>query len=201
LERLERFVPAWVPVGRNQVTKEINAILREYILILANSGNRPGTEASNIRWRHVQRQVLRDGTVMYRFFIDKKGKTRKKRTAVAHRCVGASLDRLRELNGGNPDPDSFVFAVPSTSRTPCDIQGAFERLLRDSGLMYDPIYKEKRTPYCLRNYYITEMRRKGVGYETLAKQCGTSVAMLEKYYKVQPEDEAAIPIRGPRKPT
>ena len=64
--------------------------------------------------------------------------------------------------------------------------------------MYDPIYKEKRTPYCLRNYYITEMRRKGVGYETLAKQCGTSVAMLKKYYdKVQPEDEAAVLVNDP----
>jgi hypothetical protein len=35
-------------------------------------------------------------------------------------------------------------------------------------------------------------------YESLAKQCGTSVAMLEKYYdKVQPEDEAAVLVNDP----
>jgi integrase len=190
-EKLKAFMPDWVPSGRKAVTREINAVLREYILILAASGIRPGTEAAALRWRHVTPHTLASGIGVYHIHVDKEGKTRDRRTAVAHQSIEASLNRLRELNGGKPD--TLLFQVPSTGRLPRDIQGAFERLMRDSGLTFDPIYKEKRSPYSLRHYYVTQMRLKGVTYESLAKQCGTSIAMLEKYYdKVQPEQEAEI---------
>ena len=53
--------------------------------------------------------------------------------------------------------------------------------MRVSELMYDKFGK-KRTLYSIRHFYITISLMKGFDIHIVAKQCGTSTTMIDKYY-------------------
>jgi integrase len=64
--------------------------------------------------------------------------------------------------------------------------------MRDSGLGKD-VAGKMRTLYSLRHSYATFALAEGVDIHTLARQMGTSVVMLERYYsKLTPMMNAAI---------
>jgi integrase len=70
----------------------------------------------------------------------------------------------------------------STGYQPPNLNGAFGRLMRDSGLLRD-IDGKKRTLYSLRHTYATLALLTGdVDIHTLARQMGNSVLMLERHY-------------------
>jgi len=56
-----------------------------------------------------------------------------------------------------------------------------DRAFEDAGLLYDK-HGIKRTAGAFRKYYITTALLSGVNYFELAKQCGTSVNVIEQYY-------------------
>ena len=60
---------------------------------------------------------------------------------------------------------------------------AFTRLLRSAGLLVDRD-AATRTLYSLRHTYATQELAAGTDTHTLARQMGTSVLMLEKYYSM-----------------
>jgi integrase len=61
------------------------------------------------------------------------------------------------------------------------LKKSFEALLKYTGLEYDE-KGEKRTIYSLRHTYATFRLNEGVHQFVLAKNMGTSVAMLERHY-------------------
>jgi integrase len=68
------------------------------------------------------------------------------------------------------------------------IQRSFKQFLKDSGLLYGVGSDAKRTLYSLRHTYATLQLMDGRGIHELARQMGTSVAMLEQHYsKITPE--------------
>ena len=70
----------------------------------------------------------------------------------------------------------------STGYQPPNLNGAFSRLMRDSGLLKD-IDGRKRTLYSLRHTYATLALLSGeVDIHTLARQMGNSAAMIERHY-------------------
>jgi hypothetical protein len=185
-ENLELFLAAWSLRGRKAITRDTRAVLREFVHIVANTGMRPGTETKGLTWNGVEDWRSPDGNRYVRFWVPD-GKT-DKRDLIAHHSVRASLVRLRTLNGG--DAKKSVFARPDGIYPP-DLHGCFEIALKEARLLTDR-NGDRRSLYSLRHYYATQQLLRGFSYETLAKQMGTSVAMLEKHYsKVTPSLEAA----------
>ena len=84
--------------------------------------------------------------------------------------------------------DLFATRVPhklfrtSTGYQPPSLNGTFRRLLRDAGLLVDGEGKT-RTLYSLRHTYATlELLNRKTDIHTLAKQVGSSAAMIERHY-------------------
>jgi len=50
---LIRTLPSWIDKGREGKSRDMRLLLRDYVLILANTGIRHGTEADNLRWKHI----------------------------------------------------------------------------------------------------------------------------------------------------
>ena len=79
------------PMRKSAATRET---LRNYVLFLANTGVRHGTEALGLRWRNIE-WYERDGERYLAVNVD--GKTNK-RTAIARDSVENSLWRQAQLN-------------------------------------------------------------------------------------------------------
>jgi integrase len=77
-------------------------------------------------------------------------------------------------------PDTFIFCgrdgIPIGS-----FKKSFATLLKDAGVEFDT-FGNKRTLYSLRHTYATFRLHEGVNQYALARNMGTSVAMLEQFY-------------------
>jgi hypothetical protein len=51
--KIYRALRKWVHEGRAGKSRDMRLLLRDYILILANTGMRHGTEAQNLRWKNI----------------------------------------------------------------------------------------------------------------------------------------------------
>jgi len=70
--KMVRGLRTFIASSRDGKTREMRLLLRDYVLILANSGIRHGTEADNLCWRHI-RFVRERGREVLLFYVD--GKT------------------------------------------------------------------------------------------------------------------------------
>jgi integrase len=88
---------------------------------------------------------------------------------------------LREAElGKKPDNDDYVFC--NRDGTPVgSFKKSFESLLKAAGVETDS-HGNRRTIYSLRHTYATFRLQEGVHQFILAKNMGTSTAMLEKHY-------------------
>ena len=168
-------------------------LLRNYVLVLANTGVRHGTEALGLRWSNVVWE--KNGSERY-LVLNVDGKTRK-RGAVARDTVEIYLDRQRKLNPSlNYDSfdalilaksDAFVFVTRlGDLATIFSLNRAFNALLADLDLKTGSDGKT-RTLGSFRHYYATRDLKRGVSAHILSKQLGNSTAMLDTHYsKVSP---------------
>lgn len=186
--RLSAHLDSWVDAARHGLSQQIRFVLRDLILIVAHTGIRPGTETKSLTWRGVEDyRDPKDGFVYLRLFVE--GKTGA-RWVIAPESVRASIERLRAWNT-NSKPDWSVFAVLD-GRYPR--QQFMERMvdLLDELKLREDASGQTRSLYSLRHYYATQQRMKGIPYESLKNQMGTSIAMLERHYDhVTTLDEAA----------
>lgn len=175
----------WHKEGRKQQTREIRELLRDYVFVLVNTGMRHGTEAVNLKWRHIEQFESNNGVRHLKFYV--KGKTGQ-RTLVANTTVIRYLKRIQSRFEDLAvlaeeelfKVDEYVFRTRSGER-PKDWHGSFEILMTDSGLLYDK-HDQRRTLYSLRHTYATMKLLGGLEIHTLANQMGTSVAMIEQHY-------------------
>ena len=73
----------------------------------------------------------------------------------------------------------------------------FNTYLTEHNLLYDAVTDKKRTFYSLRHTYATlALTHDSVAIHTLAKQMGTSVAMIEKHYSHLEPVKAIHQLRG-----
>jgi integrase len=64
-----------------------------------------------------------------------------------------------------------------------NLRQTFRKFLDEIGLLNDPITGQERTLYSLRHMYATfAIVFEGIDLHLLAKQMGTSIAMIEKHY-------------------
>jgi integrase len=85
------------------------------------------------------------------------------------------------VNKANKAANHLLFTF-SNGYQPTSLNGAFKRLMRDSGLLKDA-NGQNRTLYSLRHTYATlELLRANTDIHTLAKQMGNSAAVIERHY-------------------
>lgn len=177
----------WINEGRAGAITVRRHILRDYVLFLANVGCRPGTETKGLKWKHFRFEM--QGGVEY-ILITINGKTGP-REVVARHAVIRPLERLLQRQTAYKNMsvrdaikqklDAYVFAEPNGKEWHT-FKANFKVLMKDTGLLHDPRSGEERTLYSLRHFYITQRLLNNVSPAVVAKQCGTSIAMLDQYY-------------------
>ncbi len=162
--------------------------LHDKILFMANTGIRPD-EANWLEYRDIE-IVEDDATGETILEIEVRGK---RGVGYCKSTTGAVRPFERMVERNQPEPTSRLF--------PVDHKKQFNRILEDEGLKVDR-QGNRRTLYSLRHSYISFRLLEGADIYQIAKNCRTSVEMIEKHYAVHLKnnlDAAAINVRKPRR--
>ena len=198
------YMPHWIDKGHTEKTNQMRRLLRDYVLVLSNTGIRHGTEALGLCWRDIE-WITKDGERYLQFTVN--GKVGK-RTAIARHNTETYLRRIQERQPHiakltfdallRKKLNEKVFLLEDGTETN-SLAGTFRNLMRDSGLDKDRSVKEKRTLYSLRHTYAHLcILQERMDVYTLAKQMGTSVKMIEQHYgHLSPAQKADV-IAGKR---
>ena len=161
--------------------------MHDYVLFMANTGLRPD-EVQRLEYRDVE--IVDDDasgeTILEIEVRGKRGFGYCKSMSNAVR----PFERLKARN--NPDPTDRIF--PTIQRE------LFNTILTEEGLKIDRDGR-RRTAYSLRHTYISFRLLEGADIYQIAKNCRTSVEMIEKYYAAHIKtslDAAAINVRRER---
>ena len=179
---------SWIAESRTQNVREVRELLYFYFQFAVYTGLRPGTEMDNLKWNDIQ---IKDNADFPHVVITvRKGKTTLhtgNRLVVGyHGLNNMILDMHASSHDGEDTeegvPDDFnplVFRLPN-GETTAQLSRNFTILLKRLGLENGP--GGKRTLYSLRHTYITLKLLEGVSPAVIARQCGTSTAMIETHY-------------------
>ncbi|PHZ84313.1 tyrosine-type recombinase/integrase [Paremcibacter congregatus] len=162
--------------------------LHDMVLFMANTGIRPD-EALRLEYRDVEivEDLDTNETILVISVRGKRGVGFCKSTNGAVR----PFERLLERN--KPSPDHRIF--PTLHRE------LLNRVLEDENLKLDR-EGNRRTAYSLRHSYICFRLMEGADIYQIAKNCRTSVEMIEKYYASHIKNSinaAAINVRRPKR--
>lgn len=158
--------------------------LHDKILFMANTGIRPD-EANWLEYRDIEivEDIASGETILEIEVRGKRGVGYCKSTTGAVR----PFERMKERN--QPEPTDRLF--------PIDHKKQFNRVLDELNLKFDR-QGNRRTLYSLRHSYISFRLLEGADIYQIAKNCRTSVEMIEKHYAVHLKnslDAAAINVR------
>ncbi len=196
--------------GRNgidtiqQKTYWIREMLRDVVLILVNTGMRPGSEILSLKWKNL-RITKQNGMESIQFSLPH-SKTKRRVTicyepfvredGIRYGCwkplenIKKRFEHLKDLNWNQLfEIDEYIFRYPNGERVIQEqMTKAFKRMLKwinvegkKDGLLKDD-FDEQRTLYSLRHTYASRMRYKGYTFDDLSVQMGTSTKMLEQHY-------------------
>ena len=172
----------------NEKSAATRETLRNYLLFLANTGVRHGTEALGLCWRNIQ-WYERDGERYLAINVD--GKTNK-RTAIARDRVVDFLWRQAQLNSrisvadfdaliaAKFDEPVFTTRFGAVATVP-NLNRAFNALLDELNLKTGADGRT-RTLYSWRHFYATQDLERGVSTHALSRQLGNSTEMIDRHY-------------------
>ncbi|MBO2626657.1 site-specific integrase [Shewanella algae] len=166
--------------SRKEITRQIRELLSDYMEFAIHTGMRPGTELDNLTWGdlHIERKGHR-----CRFSISvRKGKTTKHTGTREVVCKAGLHDTILQMTLRFKDRKAtdklFRLRDGNTTR---ELGRHFDRAVELAGLKDSNF--GSRTLYSLRHSYITwELVAQNVTIDVLAKQCGTSIQMIEQHY-------------------
>jgi len=161
--------------------------LHDYVLFMVNTGLRPD-ESRRIEFRDVKIVDDRDSgqTILE---IDVRGK---RGVGFCKSMPGAVLPFQRVMKRRSPKPTDLVF--PTTHHE------LFNTILGELDLKFDR-EGQRRTFYSLRHTYICLRLMEGADVYQIAKNCRTSVQMIEEFYASHIKnmvDASVINVRRPR---
>jgi len=185
---LYKGMRGWVAKARKGNETVLRQVMRDYVLVIANTGFRAGTEGMNLKWSNVY-FFMEEGAKYLALWVD--GKTDAHEMTARHAAV-RYLDRLRKRNAAWSDGtfeefldkkvDDYVFRVEGKDMT-TTFGRMFKRLLTQLGLLRDGRTGKERTLYSLRHMYATyALTSSRLDIHQLARHMDTSVAMIEKHY-------------------
>jgi len=196
--------------------------LHDYVLFMANTGLRPD-EASRLQFRDVA--IVDDEAVGERILeIEVRGKRgvgycksmpgavrpfERLKARNAERAAERALADTRASKNAeqgavatNPPPPNRTEPNPTDPIFPKTHRDLFNIILDEEGLKKDRDGRP-RTAYSLRHTYICLRLMEGADIYQVAKNCRTSVEMIEKFYAAHIKtslDTAAINVMRPRRP-
>jgi integrase len=186
--KLFKFMRTWVKQGRGGKSTWMRELLRDYILILVNTGMRHGTESYGLKWKHIS-YFEENGRQYLLMNVD--GKTGRRELVARHNVVTylqrihARTEDIKHLSFDElieKGIDKEVFRLQDGTKTQA-LNATFEELLKDANLLLDRKTEQARTLYSLRHTYATlGLVYAGMDIHLLAAQMGTSIAMIEKHY-------------------
>jgi integrase len=176
--------------------------LHDFVLFMANTGLRPD-EAKRLEFRDVS--VVKDDATGQRILeIEVRGK---RGVGYCKSMPGAvfPFERLRSRPridaAAEPGPKPRMVKPKPTDRLfDMTHHELFNTILDEEGLKFDRD-GNRRTAYSLRHTYICLRLMEGADIYQIAKNCRTSVEMIEKYYASHLKntlDAAAINVRKPK---
>lgn len=197
-ETIYKGLRSWPKATSNEKTAATREVLRNYVLILANTGMRHGTEALNLKWSNLF--WYKDGEETYLgIYVD--GKTGKRPLIARDRAI-RPLERQVELNpqlsgmtlGEVIDAkiDDYVFKARDGERAArANLSRNFESFLEANKLTHGADGK-KRTLYSWRHFYATLDLQRGVSTHALSRQMGSGTNVIDRFYsKLSPFMNAA----------
>jgi integrase len=228
----------WIEKGKAD-SKEVRALLKDFVITLLDTGARPGKELLALTWAQVEleKEVVniktgvraklneddQHGEELTQNYIRKtliiniqKSKTGARKCVgrlpsvyalndIAQRNYGKTLEQM--IKSANED---LIFTYKefvskrqdNPNRTPqlvspTSFSKLFDEYLKQHNLLISPITNKKRVLYSLRHTYATlALTHDKVSIHTLAKQMGTSVAMIEQHYSHLDAVKAMAQLRG-----
>ena len=181
----------WVKEGEALATWRQRFMTHQYVLVLANTGLRVG-ELRGLRWSDLRTVQTNDGT---RLVAEVRGKTGVREVVFqdgAENYIKRVYDQRMDELGDPPPEDEVIFCHRDGSPIQT-MKTAFYSLLKFAGV---PVERNggSRTIYSLRHFYATMRLSHDTSPFLLAKQMGTSVEMLEKFYGQTVSSELAAQI-------
>ena len=185
--KLTRHLREFVKV-ENGAVRRSRMMLRDYVLVLANTGIRVG-EARTLKWRDV-RAVGGSDERAADIVLTVDGKTGVREVVSRSWDIKKSFKRLYDLRmeelttpeNAKPEitPESLIFCHRDGTEIG-SFKKSFRTLIKNAGVDLDS-RGYARTIYSLRHTYATNSLQHSVNHYALAKNMGTSVAMLENFY-------------------
>jgi integrase len=188
-KRLYEATRAEMKITDSLYRKYIREQFHDYVLFMANTGLRPD-EAARLEFRDVA--IVTDEATGERILeIEVRGK---RGVGYCKSMTGAIMpfERLRKRN--KPKPTDQIFGP--TNRY------LLNTILDELNLKFDRD-GNRRTAYSLRHTYICMRLMEGADIYQVAKNCRTSVEMIETFYASHIKntlDAAAINVRRPKPP-
>jgi integrase len=202
---LTRNLGSWAAVKGKYANDQVNEWhrhhrqqLRFFVLFLANTGIRLGTETRFMKWEDIE---FREDNLKIR--IREKTKIGKSRDVISQPGAVAYMTEWRSISHYNKSQDYVWYGMsklgqpqmPST-----DLNKTFQAFLgtvdfhgRKDGLLFDADGK-RRSLYSVRHFYATQRVRHGVTYEDLARNMGTGIPQLVKHYDWATAEQRAAEI-------
>jgi integrase len=234
----------WVEKARTEKSRELRALLRDYVDVMLDTGARPGNELLDLKWKQItyshyptavntgvidnagetdELDIVDDidgvdefvrsneviaGELNPNVLMVVSGKTGRREILGARRTVRA-LQRIAIRNYGiaksiskpladltSKNNNDYVFRI-SNQHAPTSFPRLFATFLKEHELLIEPGTGLTRVFYSLRHTYATlALTHDKVPIHTLAKQMGTSVAMIEKHYSHLQVIQAKEQLRG-----
>ena len=192
----------------NEIAKR--KMLRHYTYFLSQCGIRNGTESANLKWKHITKAYDKENGDYFLVIYVPRHKT-KEREVVARDNAEKALQRIYEDNAElkkkykdfdallNAKVDEYVFRKATEARFVSNIGRMFDGVLRHLNLKHDKTSGKVRTLYSYRHFYITQaILDNKTALPIIADNCGTSIGMIEKYYKEPLNVMKAKTLRGTR---
>ncbi len=172
----------------NSAIKRDRMMLRDYVLILSNTGIRVG-EARTLKWGDIT-EIGGGKSGPKHITLMVSGKTGKREVVARSAEIKTYFKRIHDLRveeltvegkrKPKIDPNSLVFCHKDGSEIGT-FKKSFAALMKKAGVERDS-HGSLRSLYSLRHTYATFRLQNGVQVYSLAKNMGTSVAMIEQYY-------------------
>lgn len=189
--QIYRYMRKFIKSGRDGKSQDMRHLLRDYVLILTNTGIRHGVEAQSLRWKQIRVEKVKD---TYKLLLTVTGKTGTRELVARHNCVTylkrihARTEAIKHMTFQQlleAKLDLPVFVLPDGSQTN-NLRQTFKAMLKEKelNLLICPRTDKQRTLYSLRHTYATFNLTYGKdpNVSLLATQMGTSSAMIEKHY-------------------
>lgn len=186
--KMVRNLREWIKKGRAGKQRDMRELLYDYVLIMTNTGMRHGTEAQNLRWKHIRIDRV-NGKDHLLFWVN--GKTGGREIVARHTCI-TYLKRIAQRTNSikhmtltqvlAANLDQPVFCLPDGTVTE-NLRATFKKFLSDIGMLKDQRTNDDRTLYSLRHTYATfALASTNIPTALLATQMGTSEQMISKHY-------------------